>query len=386
MEPDIGEARRFLSWLDASPDAVFHFQAFDDTKQQRRGRSSRSDLSGTFDAILPQLVTYSRRGSGVFVAVNRFELGAPRQTPNLVRVRAVVVDLDSVPLNETMSVDPPPTLVVESSPGKYQAYWMVRDFPAGRYVEVERALYDRVGGDPDSASSMSPTIVLRLPGFAHQKVPDKPFRSHVSIVPGKGWRPFDGRDLARRITGKDKVPVPKPEGAIPLAATTREVIAAALAQLDPREHRDYHDWLSLMMATHSATGGKFADVFLDWSARDRLYGDELRRENLAYWNKLQTNRPGSVVTVATLVKELFDEDRQAARDCAVALIATCFPLPDHGPAPDWLGAIMARDEGDGLDDVPLKAAELAEDSEDSAWRERNRAAAESVKAWRAARG
>ncbi len=62
-------------------------------------------------------------------------------------------------------------------------------------------------------------------------------------------------------------------------AVSPEVIAEALAQLDPTDFQDHDDWLTLMMATAAASGGNACEEFVEWSTSDPEYadaGDDIR--------------------------------------------------------------------------------------------------------------
>jgi putative DNA primase/helicase len=83
-----------------------------------------------------------------------------------------------------MSCDPEPHVVVESSPGKYHAYWLVEDFPLEQFTPVMKTIAARFGGDK---SVHDLPRVMRLPGFIHQK--GAPFRSRLVHV-AEGM-PFD---------------------------------------------------------------------------------------------------------------------------------------------------------------------------------------------------
>jgi len=64
-----------------------------------------------------------------------------------------------------------PHIVVESSPGKWHAYWRVADVPLDKFSELQIALAALFGGDP--AVSDLPRV-MRVPGFFHLK--GEPFR------------------------------------------------------------------------------------------------------------------------------------------------------------------------------------------------------------------
>jgi hypothetical protein len=74
--------------------------------------------------------------AGVFFTVNR-TVGGRRRAEDVDRVRAVFVDLDGAPLDAVMACDLEPHCVVESSPGRFHAYWLVEDLPLDRFTPLQ---------------------------------------------------------------------------------------------------------------------------------------------------------------------------------------------------------------------------------------------------------
>ena len=76
----------------------------------------------------------------------------------------------------------PPSVVVETSPKRYQAYWLL-NAPTEDLDEVEvvnRAVASLHGGDSNSCDRAR---VLRLPGFRNMKYPDRPYARLVACRP-----------------------------------------------------------------------------------------------------------------------------------------------------------------------------------------------------------
>ena len=103
--------------------------------------------------------------AGVFVTVNATD-GKGRQAHNVVRVRAVFVDLDGAPLAPILAAAPEPHIVVESSSGRFHAYWLCDDCPLDQFRRVQQALARKFSGDP---SVIDLSRVMRLPSFRHLK-------------------------------------------------------------------------------------------------------------------------------------------------------------------------------------------------------------------------
>jgi hypothetical protein len=168
--PDLDQARRFLSLLD--PDAeTFTFQTFDDSKLGR-GHLAKI-LHGTLDELAPQLTALQKGGAGVFVTVNETD-GQGRKAENIRRVRSAFVDLDGSPVQPVMACNLEPHIVVESSPGKFHAYWIAHRLKLESFGQIQKSLIARFGGD--KAVHDLPRV-MRLPGFVHQKA--EPFMTRI---------------------------------------------------------------------------------------------------------------------------------------------------------------------------------------------------------------
>jgi putative DNA primase/helicase len=160
--PDLEQARTFLALLDPEAES-FTFQTFDDSPA--KSRSLAKVWHGSLEELAESLVKLQQAGAGVFVTVNETD-GQGRKATNIVRVRAVFVDLDGAPVQPVMDCPLAPHIVVESSPGKYHAYWRVDALPLDQFGPIQKAIAARFGGDP---SVHDLPRVMRLPGFWHQK-------------------------------------------------------------------------------------------------------------------------------------------------------------------------------------------------------------------------
>jgi len=119
------------------------------------------------------LAARSAAGSDVYVGMNPIKDGAYSRTKeNIKHIRHVYLDLDK---NGDNSLDairnstevPPPNFVLDTSPGKHQVVWKVTGFSQDEAESLLHSLANRFDGDLAATDS---TRVLRLPGFANQKL------------------------------------------------------------------------------------------------------------------------------------------------------------------------------------------------------------------------
>lgn len=163
---DPEEAKRFLRALGCNGNT--RFRTFNDAKQG--GVIPKCYSADDFE----QLPEANEKGAGVFVVVNET---TGDKDENVIGVRAVFVDLDGAPLEPVTDCGLTPHIVVETSPGRYHAYWKVVECPLDRFKPVQQAIAGRFNGDK---SIINLSRVMRLPGFIHQKA--EPFQTRIISI------------------------------------------------------------------------------------------------------------------------------------------------------------------------------------------------------------
>jgi Family of unknown function (DUF5906)/RepB DNA-primase N-terminal domain len=182
------EAERFLKALDPDTDR-FTFQVFDDDKERKRARGRDKFarvLHGTLAEHWPTLVKLNKQRAGIYVTINATDFKG-RRAKNIVRVRAVFVDLDGSPLEPVSAAALPPHIVTETSAGRFHAYWRLVDMPLDEFTPLQKALIARFRSD----NIHDLPRVLRLPGFIHGK--GEPFLSRILQINQIG--PYRWKDL-----------------------------------------------------------------------------------------------------------------------------------------------------------------------------------------------
>lgn len=256
LVPDLHQAERFLTMLGETC-CDWTFQTFDDATS-RSDRSLARIFHGTENdkPVCPQLAKLNQRGAGVFVMINRGDAKG-RTSQNVTEVRAVFVDLDGARLGVLDHAPLEPHIVVESSPGRYHAYWRIEALPLSQFAMVQLALAQRFGGDP---SVKDLPRVMRMPGFFHQK--GAPFKTRIiRETPYQPYQVHDflqafGIDVAQQMhtaataDGESKVPqggrnnyLTSQAGAMQRRGMSQTAIAAALQEenrqnCDPPLHPD----------------------------------------------------------------------------------------------------------------------------------------------------
>src|ERR671918_2130512 len=204
LEPDLDQARRFLTLLDEDA-AKFTFQMATDAEP---GDKPRPDPLARHVNLSPDNLRALARHNAqfraaVWVCINETD-GRGRKRENVTRVRAVFLDGDGqVTLDELLSFALEPHMVVESSPGHYQAYWLVDGLALEQFEGVQRSIA-KTFGDADSIIDLC--RVMRVPGFWHQKDPARPFQIHIAYEDAR--LPYKPTDILRTFAPLSDAPKP----------------------------------------------------------------------------------------------------------------------------------------------------------------------------------
>lgn len=183
LTPDLEQAGYFLDLL--GPEEDFTFQTFSDVSEGNGPDRLARTFHGKLTEHAETLVSLNRQGAGIFVMINEGDgktlpgSKTCRTTKNVVRVRALFVDLDGSPVEPVMNSNPAPGIVVTSSPQRFHAYWPVDDVALDEFKPLQQKLARKF--DADTSVCDLPRV-LRVPGFYHQK--SEPFMSQI-VFPRK---------------------------------------------------------------------------------------------------------------------------------------------------------------------------------------------------------
>jgi hypothetical protein len=154
---------------------AFTFQTFADIGAED-GRGLVRVLHGSLNQHFDTLCALNAAGAGIYVTVNQTD-GKARKAENITKIRAQFADLDGAPLAPVLNWSLKPRIVIETSPDRFHAYWLVNkelstDFNGFR--ERQRQLAKLFNADP---KVIDLPRVLRLAGFIHRKA--APFRCRI---------------------------------------------------------------------------------------------------------------------------------------------------------------------------------------------------------------
>jgi len=141
------------------------FQTFNDKKNDKF-KYLNKQLHGTLADVQSRLSKWNTLFDiGVYVTINKTDRQG-RKTENITKVRALFADLDGSPIKPILKAKPEPHMIIESSKGKYHAYWLVDDCPLDKFSMYQKAIAKKFDSDPKVCDLPR---VMRLPGFYHCK-------------------------------------------------------------------------------------------------------------------------------------------------------------------------------------------------------------------------
>jgi hypothetical protein len=299
--PHFEEAEAFLTAL-AGQDAPFTFQTFDDVKvwseeKQKFINRQAPNLARIFQGTLNQhkqaLAALNAKGAGVYVTVNQTDLKG-RSLANIVKVRALFVDLDGSPIQPILDLpeDLQPHIIIESSPNKWHAYWLVNNCELEQFKQLQQALAAKFNGD--KAVNDLPRV-MRLAGFSHNKAESFITRIHTmqdnlypysvnKLIVGLGLNNNKKEDTQGAVVAVVAVDDDFTMGLPPEA----DVIADLKSALEYLSCEDYHDWIrqAMRLKTLGDTG---LELFLSWSSKGSTFE---RVDAIHKWRGLHADRTG----------------------------------------------------------------------------------------------
>ncbi|UPJ50784.1 PriCT-2 domain-containing protein [Bradyrhizobium sp. 200] len=298
MKPafDEDDARRLVELVGDHVEAVMDFRVFADSKPAKARMSKlfrdgaqlpRMKWRDTIGELMPTLQKRNAQGCGVYYSLNESN-GKGVKNANIKAVRVVPLDLDETAPPDLWDIEP--HMVMESSPGRHQALFMIEpttDFDLAQSVTKRMAV--KFGGDPNVSDRAR---VFRMPGFRHQKA--APFTSRIlqidhfkrrytlpeldSLLPPLPRRFVNSNDMGIGTIGVDKAKL-------------------LFENLDVECLSGNEKWQRFAMALHSACNAdeEVAELFFDFCGTGDGYGDEdTDARNRLRWESFDASREGGV--------------------------------------------------------------------------------------------
>jgi hypothetical protein len=248
------EAEQFLMDLDPTTD-LFTIQVFDDMSERRDPRLAQI-IHGSVAQHASELARLNARGAGIFVCVNATDFKG-RGTAHITQVRAVWQDDDyawqgAFPL--------PPSLVVSTSPGRFQRLWICDDLMFDQHRAVQERLAVSFGHDRQACGV---NRVLRLPGFLHMKNPDAP---HIVRLIGGNRRRYNAAEILAAFQ-----PIERPAARTWRPRSDDDARVRSALMSISTEAMDRRRWVQIGMALKAHFGDSGLELWDAWSRQSEHY-------------------------------------------------------------------------------------------------------------------
>lgn len=216
------------------------------SKKEALKHHSKS-IAGRFTAdIKKQLVAANIAGMEIAMMVNK---GAERKSVAVTFVNALFVDYDGGNVTKEMllALAIVPHLIIKTSPGKFHAYWLIKDCETAQFPNVMKALAAKLGSDPNVCDLAR---VMRMPGTYNHKY-EPPFLVNI-VHRDEEAKPIRLKFFIKKMMLNVEAGVEKPTKPVEQCKQKSDMsaqqIKTALDALSP-EVRDI--WLKVGMAIHS---------------------------------------------------------------------------------------------------------------------------------------
>lgn len=297
-------ARRFLDII-GSPWTFQTFKDLEDADVFPRIFHATEDNLG---AVLEQLAQENQKGAGVFVTVNQTD-GTGRKAANITKVRAFFADLDGAPIDNLARFNPQEHVVVESSPDRFHAYYLVADCPPDEFPPIQKRLAKLFESDPKVSDLPR---VMRVPGFIHQK--GDPFMTSI-LGTSTHRTQYTMSEFKRALDDADGGPVAK--------LIIQPVKAAFIPPADRNGHQQAYAEAAVQRCIEDVMGAKDGDKW------DTLRKAAFRLGGIA-WTGLE--RDGIAAALVEPIRarcKNVEHALKTARESFDAGILEPLPIPDR---------------------------------------------------------
>lgn len=286
---------------------VYEFRCLPDSEQLKAklGGKGMHRFVGTFLTQKNKLRQYNEQGHGVFVQVNANN-GKGNKAANIEGAPCYFVDLDGAPRENIDRLGIPPNLVLETSPGKWHAYWQIIDLPLDHFRSVQKRLAALCQSDPVVHDLPR---VMRLAGFLHQKDPDAPFlvrpesRTGAPVSNDKFLLALEAAEQREGIvaTSSNKAnDTPASSESPPADLKRSESALRFLISKGLLDVGGYDGWRDTAFGLHGSHGPDGYPLFHQLSSEAQSYVDEA--DCRRFWDSIKGPSQGPAMTMASFFK------------------------------------------------------------------------------------
>lgn len=284
----------------------FEFRAIPETPAAKKAVKQMLRRVGAFHQLKHWLRQRNDEGYGVFVQINDAD-GNGFESKNIIAAPCLFADFDGAPLENLYRLALRPHMIIETSAGKFHAYWRIGDLPIDQFTALQARLIRIMESDPVVKDKAR---IMRLPGFLHQKDPERPHL--VSIIERNDCAPYDTKTFVAALEAAEAAlgqtapakPVAKQSITHIGEVAKSEDAIRYLIEKSAIDLGGYQDWHRVLMALKQTHGDAAWPLALQLSASAANFdGDDACR---AKWDSF--GKPeGAPLTMATFYKLARDQ-------------------------------------------------------------------------------
>jgi hypothetical protein len=225
LRPRLDLAQQHIAMVAGSANADVVIQAWPDGdqafKKDPRNRRLYRIMRATADVLWPQIVALQKQGAGIGLVLAH-SIGRGRKREMMLHPRGVMADIDQ----ELPAFLLAPSFILQTSPGRHQATWIVPDLEWETYDGVEARLVADYGADSEAttwnqAPRLAGTFNLKRPNEAHL----------TDFLPDSITRPVTAAELVTAYPpiAAEARPMPEPPARW---LTNRSLLVAILWRID----------------------------------------------------------------------------------------------------------------------------------------------------------
>lgn len=304
LQPAVKDIKAFKHFIHKD-DAVC-FQTF--SKKPVKGFKSKFIDGKLNSTIGEQLVSANIAGMNVGMLIQKSN-GKGRKSEDIINVNWIIADLDGGSwTNKSLKGLPiHPDMIVNTSPGKYHVYWLVKGCTLEQYSPVIKALAKLLEGDPVVCDLAR---VMRVPGTLNHKYSPPVLtkiiyqNDKVKAVSINTFIKKMGLDVKATADTVSKVrQSDSGAGEVKVACTLSddEMVTKIKASLEHVCANDRDIWLKVGMAIHSWNQTDLAfNLWKEWSKTSEKFDEA---EQWSNWEKFKSGGGINIETLFWLAKQ-----------------------------------------------------------------------------------
>ena len=281
IEPNITVMKKFKKFIHGTK--ITNFQTYSRKKEIEHKSANYTGVLTT--TIIGKLVIANQKGLEVAMMINDSD-GNGRSASAVTKINALFVDFDksTMTVKALLALSIKPHLIVNSSPKKFHAYWLITDCDVDQFTPVMNALADKLGSDPSVSDKVR---VMRMPGTINWKYP-KPFLAKIIEIQEEA-KPIPLKVFIKKM----QINIDEKHKSVNKVANqpvklTKEMVVKIREELKHLSADDRKVWQKIGMAIHSADKSERGyKIWTEWSEKSDKFDEDQQHQR---WSQFKPDK------------------------------------------------------------------------------------------------